>query len=80
MTKVDPPIPMKNLRTVNPEAVFTSPVNPVGIALINRMIDIGIRGPYLSQNGPKRKRMMIVPETAEIDDVHICSLVRSRED
>lgn len=71
MTKVEPPTPMKNRNTDNPEAVLTKPVNAVGHALQKRIIPIGIRGPYLSQKGPSMKRMTIVPMEAEIDDVHI---------
>ena len=71
MTKVEPPIPMKKRNTVNPVAVLTKPVKAVGQALQNKIMPIGIRGPYLSQKGPRRKRMTIVPIEAEIDDVQI---------
>lgn len=63
---------MKNRNTVNPVALLTKPVKAVGHALQNRIIPIGILGPYLSQNGPSKKRMIIVPEEAAIDDVQIC--------
>jgi len=79
MTKVEPPIPMKNLFTVKPVALLTRPVRPVGMALVKRMRPMGIRGPYLSQKGPRRKRITIVPDTAAIDDDHICSLLRSND-
>jgi hypothetical protein len=32
---------------------------------------IGIRGPYLSQKGPKANLMKIVPVTAAMDEDHI---------
>lgn len=66
---------MKNLNTVNPVALLTSPVIAVGTALQKRMIPIGMRGPYLSQNGPNKNLITIVPVTAEIDEDQICSLL-----
>ena len=71
MTNVDPPIPMKNLNTVKPVALFTNPVSAVGHALQNKMIPIGILGPNLSQKGPSTNRMTIVPTDAAMDDVQI---------
>lgn len=79
MTKVEPPIPIKNLMMARPVAVLVSPVRPVGMALLSRTRPIGMRGPYLSQKGPRRKRIAIVPDTAAIDDVQISSFVRSNE-
>jgi len=79
MTKVEPPIPIKNLITAKPVAVFVSPVRPVGMALQSRTRPMGMRGPYLSQKGPRRKRIMIVPATAEMEDDHISSFVRSKD-
>lgn len=78
MTKVEPPIPMKNLKTASPVAVLTKPVRAVGIALRNRIMPIGIRGPNLSTNGPRRKRMKIVPVTEHMVAVHSCSVVRPK--
>jgi hypothetical protein len=77
MTKVEPPIPMKNLKIASPEAVLTKPVRAVGIALRNRMMPIGNRGPNLSTNGPRRKRIKIVPVTEQMVAVQSCSVVRS---
>ena len=75
MTNVDPPIPMKNRKTVSPVALLTKPVNAVGHALQNNIMPIGILGPYLSQNGPSRNLIIIVPTDAAIDDVHISESV-----
>lgn len=69
---------MKNRMTIKPVEEFTRPVIAVGMALHKRMIPIGIRGPYLSQKGPNRNRMTIVPVTADIEDDQISSLVRPR--
>lgn len=79
MTNVDPPMPMKNLIIMRPVDVLTRPVRPVGMALQSRITTRGIRGPNLSQNGPKTKRMIIVPDTAEIEDDQISSFVRSSD-
>ena len=68
-------MPMKNLKAVNPVAPLTSPVKAVGTALQKRMIPIGIRGPYMSQKGPNKNLITIVPETAAMDEDQICSLV-----
>jgi hypothetical protein len=72
-------MPIKNRITAKPVAVWVSPVRPVGMALHKRTSPIKILGPNLSQKGPRRKRMTIVPDTAVIDDVHICCLVRSND-
>ena len=78
MTNVEPPIPIKNLNTVKPVALFTNPVIAVGHALQNKTIPISILGPNLSQKGPSEKRMTIVPIDAAIDDVQISeSLMRN---
>ena len=79
MTKVDPPMPMKNLITARPVAVFVNPIIPVGMALLKRIRPMGMRGPYLSQKGPRRKRIRIVPATAVIEDVQISSFVKSND-
>ena len=78
MTKVEPPIPMKKRKTVNPVALLTSPVKAVGIALQRRMIPIGIRGPYLSQKGPSKNLITIVPDTAAMEEDQICSLLNPK--
>ena len=70
---------MKNRSTENPTAVLAKPIKPVGIALTKRMTPMGIRGPYLSQKGPRAKRMTIVPVTAAIDDVQTSSFVNLRD-
>ncbi len=62
---------MKNRNTAKLVALFTNPVSAVGHALQNKMIPIGILGPYLSQKGPSTNRMTIVPTDAAIDDVQI---------
>jgi hypothetical protein len=77
MTKVDPPTPIKNLKIVNPVAEFTKPVRPVGMAEQTRIMAMRIRGPNLSTNGPRRKRMIIVATPADMEDDQICSFVRS---
>ena len=56
-----------------------SPIRPVGMAETRRTKPIGIRGPYLSQKGPRANRITIVPATAAIDDVHICSFDKLRD-
>ena len=62
---------MKKRSTVSPDAVLTKPVNAVGTALQNRMIPIGILGPYLSQYGPSTKRITMVPTEAAMEDVQM---------
>lgn len=77
ITKVEPPIPIKNLITARPVAVFVNPIIPVGMALLKRIMPMGMRGPHLSQKGPRIKRIKIVPDTAAIEDVQISSVVKS---
>ena len=72
-------MPIKNRMMQSPTALLTRPVMAVGIALHMRMIPIGMRGPYLSQNGPSKNRITIVPVTAAIDDDQICSVDRPKE-
>jgi hypothetical protein len=79
MTNVDPPIPIKNLMAASPPADLTRPIIPVGMAVQKRTIPMGILGPYLSTKGPKTKRMMIVPDTADIDEFQSCSLLKSND-
>ena len=73
MTNVDPPIPIKNLTTINPVDDCTKPVSKVGQVEQNKTMPIGILGPYLSQIGPSMKRIIIVPTEANIEDVQISS-------
>jgi hypothetical protein len=80
MIKVDPQIPIKNIKIVSPVAVLTKPVSAVGIALTSRIMPMRNRGPNLSTNGPRRKRMRIVPVTADMEDHHICSFEKPNVD
>ena len=77
MTKVDPAVPIKNLKIVNPVADCTKPVRPVGMAEQTRRMAMRIRGPNLSTNGPRRKRRKIDAIPADMEDDQICSVVRS---
>ena len=76
MTNVDPPNPIKNLKIVNPEAEFTKPVRPVGMAEKTRRMAMRIRGPNLSTYGPRRKRRKIDAIPADIEEDQICSFER----
>jgi hypothetical protein len=73
MTNADPPSPMKNLVIDREAVLFTSPMQAHGIDAPINTIPINIRAPYLSQSGPSKKRMKIVPATEQILDVQISS-------
>jgi hypothetical protein len=70
MTKDPPAIPMKRRRTANPAAELTSPVMAVGMAATHKTALMRMRLPYLSQSGPSRKRMKMVPPTPTMLAVH----------
>lgn len=70
---------MKNLTIDNPVALETRPVIAVGIPAEIKTNPIGIRGPNLSQNGPRMNLIKIVPETAAIEDVQISPFVKPSE-
>jgi hypothetical protein len=78
MTNVPPAIPMKRRRIAKPVAVSTKPVHAVGIEAEQRTTVKRIRAPYLSQPGPRMKRMKMVPATPTIDEVQISSFVSPR--
>ena len=56
-------------------ALLTSPVMAVGIEAMQRIMANGIRAPYLSQTGPRRKRMKMVPPTPTMEEVQTSFLV-----
>mmetsp|Transcript_24214 Transcript_24214/g.31539 ORF Transcript_24214/g.31539 Transcript_24214/m.31539 type:complete len:226 (+) Transcript_24214:1003-1680(+) len=78
ITKVPPAIPMKRRRMARPAAEFTRPVIAVGIEAQQRTIVMRTRAPYLSQAGPRMKRMQIVPETPTIDEVQSSFFSKSK--
>ena len=53
-------------------------MHAVGIEAAQRTTMKRMRAPYLSQAGPRRKRMKIVPATLKIEEVQICFLSNSR--
>lgn len=57
-------------------ALLTKPVQAVGIEAEHSTIVKRSLAPYLSQSGPRRKRMKIVLPTPTMFDVQICPLVR----
>lgn len=79
MTKVPPAVPMNKRSTERPTALFTSPVQAVGMDAKHRTILKRRRAPTLSQSGPSKNRIKMVPPTPTMDEVQICSLVKSRD-
>mmetsp|Transcript_850 Transcript_850/g.1028 ORF Transcript_850/g.1028 Transcript_850/m.1028 type:complete len:206 (-) Transcript_850:194-811(-) len=78
ITNVDPPRPMKKRRMASEVAEVTSPVHAHGIEAPISTQPMRRRAPYLSQSGPSKKRMKIVPATEQMLDVHACWPVRPR--
>mmetsp|Transcript_19958 Transcript_19958/g.33780 ORF Transcript_19958/g.33780 Transcript_19958/m.33780 type:complete len:112 (-) Transcript_19958:1494-1829(-) len=74
VTKALPPIPVINLNADSPAAVFTSPVNIVGIPQIIKTAAEIKRAPYMSQNSPERHRVTTAPATLQMELVQISSL------
>jgi len=62
----------------SPAELLMVPVNAVGILAMQRTKVNKTRAPHLSQRGPKTKRIMMVPPTPTILEVHNCCLVRPR--
>jgi hypothetical protein len=69
---------MKVRKIASPVAVWIKPVHAVGIEAAQRMTAIRTRAPYLSQAGPRRNRMKMVPATLKIEEVQSCFLSRPR--
>jgi hypothetical protein len=78
MTKDPPAIPIKRRRTANPPAELTSPVMAVGMAATQSTALMRMRLPYLSQSGPNRNRMKMVPPTPTMLAVHSSVAVKLR--
>src|SRR5210317_1806983 len=76
MTKVPPAAPMKRRMMARLVALETRPVQAVGIEAKQRTTVKRTRGPTLSQKGPRRKRMKMVPPTPTMEDVQISFFVK----
>ena len=70
---------MNKRNTERPTAVWTAPVQAVGIDAKHRTAVNKTRAPYLSQPGPKIKRIKIVPATPTILDVQTSLLSKSND-
>jgi hypothetical protein len=75
MTKDPPATPMNNRKTANPVAELTRPVMAHGMAAKHNTVDIKMRLPYLSQSGPNKNRMKMVPPTPTMLAVHSSCVV-----
>jgi hypothetical protein len=69
---------MKRRNIMRLVALLTKPVHPVGNAAKQRTHMKRIRDPYLSQAGPRRKRIKMVPVTLAMLDDQSCFLSRIR--